>query len=183
MFLGEGISEDYTNVLVCGFMGAGKSWLLKRLKRSGPKEFNYIDLDQEILKKSGYNTVLKMMKALGEEHFRRIENEILVSLMKKGNNIISLGGGALNKGLNFVIEKRDDILVVWIDTPLDQCAKNLEKDHKNVRPLFKDDSIDVEKLYSERSKIYSVAQVRIPWKDLDELTSFEKFSNYLKTAL
>ncbi|MCY4644496.1 MAG: hypothetical protein OXB88_07750, partial [Bacteriovoracales bacterium] len=64
----------YNNVLLCGFMGAGKTWLLKRLKRTGPHEIDYLDLDQLLVEKSGHKSILKIMKALGEEHFRALEN-------------------------------------------------------------------------------------------------------------
>lgn len=183
--LGPRVKHPYKNVLICGFMGAGKSWLLKRLKRTGRDSNNYNELDDLILERAGYNTILKMMRELGEEHFRRIENEILVERLKEGGNIISLGGGALNQGINHVINKRDDILVVWITTDLAQCEENLKKDHKNVRPLYKDNKDNIQSIYDDRQKVYEVAQVKISWEELQEIQNYENFTdllaNYLST--
>ena len=156
-------------------MGAGKTCLLKKLKRTGPKDIEYLDLDHAILQKSGHNTVLKMVKALGEEHFRRIENEVLIELMKKGGHIIALGGGALNEGLNQVLCKRDDILMIWLDTPLEQCLIHLKKDHKNVRPLMKYGEEYIKELYQKRRRIYSTAQVRLDYKRLQEIGNYAGF--------
>ena len=156
-------------------MGTGKTWLLKGLARTGPEEVKYVDLDRAILQRSGHNTILKMMKELGELHFRRIENEVLIHLMKLGGHFIALGGGALNKELNQALRKREDILVVWIDTPLEQCLANLQKDHKNVRPLAKLGEEYVRELYQKRREIYSVAKVRIDHKKLRQYRAYPQF--------
>ena len=123
---------------------------------------------------SGHNTILKMMKALGEEHFRRIEDDMLVRLMLQGGNLIALGGGGPNWGLNQVLHKRGDILLIWLDTPLEQCLANLRKDHKNVRPLMKLGEQRVRALYRERREIYSAAQVQIDYEKLQTVKNYPR---------
>lgn len=175
MDLGHPELSNFRNIILCGFMGAGKSWAMKRTKKGAPQGLEFVDLDDKILEQSGYNTILKMMRELGEEHFRRVENEILISLLKEGGYFVSAGGGALNRGINFVLEKRNDILVVWLNTPLEQCEKNLEKDHKNVRPLYKDNKENIQEIFEERKKIYEIAQVAINWEEQQELKSYDDF--------
>ena len=179
-------------------MGAGKSWLLGHLKKSGPDAFDYIDLDQMLLQRSGYNTVLKMMKALGEEHFRRVENEVLVQLLMGQGNLVALGGGALNQKLNHGLSRSKDVLVVWLDTPLEQCLANLRKDHKNVRPLLAKWTArvprgveetpqvkvaEIAEFYRQRREIYSVAQVRLTYEQLPAVADYSQFSAELARQL
>ncbi len=175
--------DQFNNIILCGFMGAGKSWTLKRAKKGGPEDIEFFDLDDRILEQSGYNTILKMMRDLGEDHFRNVENEILVANLKAGKKVISVGGGALNRGINFVIEKRTDILVVWLDTPLEQCEANLAKDHKNVRPLYKDNKDDIQDFYKERCDIYKVAQVRITWDEQNSIKNYQDFIRLLTSKV
>ena len=179
-------------------MGAGKSWLLRHLKKSGPDALDYIDLDQILLQRSGYNTMLKMMKALGEEHFRRMENEVLVQLLLGEGNLIALGGGALNQKLNHGLSRSKDVLVVWLDTSLEQCLANLRKDHKNVRPLLAKwtakvprgveaippvRAAEIAEFYHQRREIYSVAQVRLTYEQLPAVTDYSQFSAELARQL
>lgn len=175
--------SQYNNIIICGFMGAGKTWTLKRVKKGSPNEIQSFDLDEKILENSGYNTILKMMRDLGEDHFRRVENEILVAALKQGGNIISVGGGALNRGLNFVIEKRSDILVVWLNTSLDQCEENLAKDHKNVRPLYKDNKDNIQEIYKDRCEVYKIAQVQLTWEEQNNLKNYEDFESLIVSKI
>ena len=179
------LSKRYHSFLLCGFMGAGKNPPPQNNSNGlAPKTFDYLDLDQIILQKSGHNTILKMMKALGEKHFRRIENEILVEQLKQEKaKIIALGGGALNAGLNHVLRKRDDILVIWLDIPFEQCLYHLRKDHKNVRPLAKQGEQQLQKLYLSRREIYSVAQVQIDNKALANIKDYAQFTNEVERQL
>ena len=173
----------YSNLLLCGFMGAGKTRLLKHLRKSGPEEIQYLDLDRVIVEKSGSKSILKLMKALGEEHFRALENEILMKMMGEGGHLLSLGGGALNKGLNEAIRKRGDILVIWVDTPLEQCLANLKKDHKNVRPLMKHGEDFVRNLYRKRRETYSTAPVRLDWEALSNFKTYSLFIGEVERQL
>ena len=164
-------------------MGAGKTWLLKCLKRTGPMEINYQDLDQAILEGSEYKTILKMMKALGEEHFRRIESELLVRLMQQGNHLIALGGGAMDQGLQDALHKRDDILVVWLDTPFEQCLSYLQRDHKNVRPLARMGREQLRELYQKRRETYCIAQVRLDYYRLQTIKDYSGFIGEVEQQL
>ena len=164
-------------------MGAGKTRLLKRLQRTGPPKIQYADLDQVILKKSGYNTLLKMMKTLGEEHFRRIENEILLELLKQGGHVLALGGGALNEGPNHILCKRGDTLLIWMDTPFEQCLANLRKDYKTVRPLATKGRVFLQNLYQNRQKIYSIAQVRVCYTQCPTLKTYSQLIKEIERQL
>ncbi|MCY4644686.1 MAG: hypothetical protein OXB88_08725, partial [Bacteriovoracales bacterium] len=104
--------------------------------------------------------------------FRALENEILMEIMRGEGRLVSLGGGALNKGLNEAIRKRGDVLMIWVDTPLEQCLANLEKDRKNVRPLLKGGEDFIRNLYQKRREIYSAAQIRVDGTDLKDFKTY-----------
>ena len=183
MFLSKNLSTHYSNLLLCGFMGAGKTCLLKRLQRTGPPQIRYTDLDQVILEKSGYKTLLKMMKTLGEEHFRRMENELLLELLKQGGHVLALGGGAINEEFNHILSKRRDTLLIWMDTPFEQCLANLRKNHKTVRPLATKGRVFLQNLYQNRQKIYSVAQVRIHYTQSFPLKTYSQLIKEIERQL
>ena len=183
MFLSPNLPSHYSNLLLCGFMGAGKTWFLKRLKRTGPPFIHYTDLDQAILERSTHNTLFKMMRALGEEQFRRIENKILLELLKQGDHVLALGGGALNEEFNHILSKWRDTLLVWIDTPFEQCLANLRKDHKTVRPLAKKGPVFLQNLYQNRQKIYSMAQVRMPHTQCSTIKTYSQFVEEIERQL
>ena len=65
-------------------------------------------------------------------YFRKIENEITLSELKKNNSVISLGGGAF---LNNAIRKNAKKLSIsfWLDVPIDELIKRLKK---KKRPLL-----------------------------------------------
>ena len=135
LFFSGNLSGQYGNLLLCGFMGAGKTCFLRKLEQTGPGGVDYLDLDGVILERSGYKTIASMMEELGEAHFRSIENEILLDLMLGENKIIALGGGSLNEKLIQAIERRGGVLVIWLDTPLGQCLKHIEQEQGGKIPV------------------------------------------------
>ena len=87
-----------------------------------------------------------IFKNKGENHFRKIENELTMSELKKENTVISLGGGAF---LNNAIRKSVKKLCIsfWLDVPLDELIKRLRKNRQ--RPLLLNQNTDevVKKIY------------------------------------
>ena len=175
--------------MLCGFMGAGKSFLLKCLRKTGPDDVDYFDLDRIILKRSGYSTIFKMIRVLGEDHFRALEGEVLRDIMGgSGKCIISLGGGTLSREFMHSIHRHGGVLLVWLDTSLKQCLINVERDGKNVRPLIKaalkgGDMGKLEQLYCERRSIYLGAQVRMDFQQLKGMESYHQFMSEVQRQL
>ena len=150
------------NLTLTGMMGVGKSTIGKNLAKK--LKYNFIDVDKLIEKKEGLSVNL-IFKNKGENYFRKIENDITLSELKKNNSVVSLGGGAF---LNNNIRKNSKKFSIsfWLDVPIDKLIKRLGKSRQ--RPLLykKNISETVKKIYFERKKIYNEADFRIKCSSL-----------------
>ena len=143
-------------------MGVGKSTIGKNLAKR--LKYNFIDVDKIIEAKEGLSINL-IFKNKSESYFRKIENEITLSELKKNNSVISLGGGAfLNKTIRKNTKKYSTSF--WIDVPIYNLIKRLEKSRQ--RPLLykKNMAETVKKIYFDRKKIYNEADYRIKCNSL-----------------
>ena len=168
------------NLTLTGMMGVGKSTIGKILAKK--LEYKFIDIDKLIEEKEGLS-IKFIFKNKGESHFRKIESELTMSELKKGNTVISLGGGAfLNNAIRKSVKKLS--ISFWLDVPLDELIKRLRKNRQ--RPLLLNQNTDevVKKIYFDRKKIYNTADYRIKCKSLKSkevvskiLSLYEKSGN------
>lgn len=85
------------NIILIGFMGSGKSTVAKTLRKVTGREV--IDTDYAIIEKAGMK-IPEIFEQYGEEHFRRLETELLYELESRENLIISCGGGIVLRDEN-----------------------------------------------------------------------------------
>ena len=145
------------NLTLTGMMGVGKSTIGKNLAKK--LKYNFVDVDKIIEAKEGLSINL-IFKNKSESYFRKIENDITLSELKKDNSVISLGGGAfLNKTIRRNTKKFSTSF--WLDVPVYELIKRLKK--SSQRPLLFKKNIDetVKKIYFDRKKIYNEADFRI----------------------
>ena len=138
-------------------MGVGKSTIGKNLAKK--LNYNFVDVDKVIEAKEGLS-INSIFKNKSEQYFRKIENDITLSELKKNNSVISLGGGAF---LNNDIRRsaKNFSISFWLDVPVDELVKRLKK--SSQRPLLygKNLSETIKKIYFDRKKIYNEADHRI----------------------
>ena len=138
-------------------MGVGKSTVGKKLAKK--LKLKFIDIDQ-IIEKREKRTIKEIFENKGEGYFRRIEKKISLEELKKSNAVIALGGGAF---MNSSIRKESKNLSIsfWLDLDLKSLLIRLKNVKK--RPLLNQDSLEesVNKIYSERKKIYNKSNFRI----------------------
>ncbi len=77
------------NVILCGMMGAGKTSIGVKIAELTGKR--WYDTDQMIMDK--YGKISDLFEYYGEEHFRRLETDLVKNLAKMDNLVISSGGG------------------------------------------------------------------------------------------
>lgn len=79
-------------LFLCGMMGSGKSTVGKRLAQKLSVPFN--DLDQLIEEKTG-KSIPDIFNEKGEDHFRKVERDLIIRFSQTAEGIIALGGGTL----------------------------------------------------------------------------------------
>ena len=150
------------NILLTGFMGAGKTTVGKKLaKRLG---YFFIDTDREIEKEQGCS-ITEIFKYGGEECFRDLETDILQKLQTKQNLVIATGGGMVlrneNRSLMQSLGTR-----VYLKVELQELMRRLKKDEK--RPLLQKPKPEehILEMLQQRKSIYEEAECIIDTTDL-----------------
>lgn len=77
-------------IFLLGFMGCGKSTLGKKIARL--LHYRFIDLDKYIETRTGQR-IAALFESIGEEGFRNVERECILSLLEEKHVVISTGGG------------------------------------------------------------------------------------------
>lgn len=157
------------NIILIGFMGAGKTSVGDRLARKFHKSL--IDTDQRIEKKAGM-TISKLFETQGEERFRQLETEVLSELLEEAKGeVISVGGGLPLREENRNILKKLGT-VVYLQVSTETVLKRLAGD--TTRPLLQGEDVveRVKSLLAYRGPIYAEAAhqvVRVDKRTLDEI--------------
>lgn len=136
------------NIILCGFMGSGKTVVGGELAKIMGRKF--IDTDEYIEAQQG--VAIKAIFAVhGEDYFRELEHQACKELAEKSKNcIISTGGGAMTFKRN-VDAVRQSGKIVFLDADFDVICDRIG--NSNNRPLFQDKE-KAKALYDERKAKY-----------------------------
>ena len=158
------------NLTLTGMMGVGKSTIGKKLAKK--LKYNFVDIDKLIEIQEG-ESISAIFKNKSENYFRKIENDITLSELRKNSSVISLGGGAfMNNNIRKNVKKSS--ISFWLDVSIEKLVKRLKK--TNQRPLLNQKNISesIKKIYFERKKIYSEANYKIRCDSLKSQDIVEK---------
>ncbi len=145
------------NLVLTGMMGVGKSTIGKKLAKKLKVEF--IDIDN-LIEKNEKQKIKDIFRSKGEDYFRKIEKKITLEILKKNNLVIALGGGAfVNKSIRK--ETINSSISFWLDLETNSILNRLKNVKK--RPLLNAENLknSINKIYSERKKIYNQSNFRI----------------------
>jgi shikimate kinase len=141
-------------IYLVGFMGSGKTTLARALgRRLG---WRIVDLDAAIEEREG-QSVARIFATRQEPYFRRIEREVLLSLLPDRHMVVATGGGTFAQPLNRADIKADG-LTVWIDVPFSRIVERVPADGR--RPLAADREAFAA-LFAERRAAYQEAHLRL----------------------
>lgn len=104
---------DY-NIVLIGFMGAGKSTVSDYL--STMFAMKIVEMDQVIAEREEMS-VPDIFATYGEEYFRDRETELLVEMQTHKNTVISCGGGAVLRERNVAEMKKNGRVVLLTASP------------------------------------------------------------------
>lgn len=138
--------KSLNNYILIGFMGVGKSTIMRLLS----KETKLFGLDSDDLIESFEQQKIKdIFQTKGEDYFRECEERVSKWLSQNvSNTIIAAGGGF------FMTKYFNEIgTVIYLKSSFEAILNRISKDELTKRPLFN----DIEKaknLFEKREKEY-----------------------------
>ncbi len=155
------------HIVLCGFMGSGKTTVGRKLARL--TGLSFVDLDHYIEAQTQMS-ISDIFAQYGESYFRDLETRYVTELtQRKEGMVLSLGGGAVLRPENVTAIKKSGLLIL-LDTPLSRILKNLSQ--STTRPLLEtsDKLAQTKRLYDARRPLYNqVADIRIRSPRLSEV--------------
>lgn len=135
-------------------MGAGKTTVGKRL--ANKLGYLFVDLDQKIEEDEGL-TIAEIFEQKGEQEFRNLEQNTLISVLNQSNVVVACGGGTPCFGENLELMNTHGY-TVYLKYPVKTLCQRLEKGKAN-RPLLKTKTNEelesfIQNLLSEREPFY-----------------------------
>ena len=107
-----------SNIFLTGFSGSGKTDVGKYVAAKMQRSF--VDLDIEISKFANMS-IEEIFSVKGEVTFREIETEILTKISASDNQVISTGGGIVEKDQNQQIMNSTGTVICLETTPETIC--------------------------------------------------------------
>lgn len=120
---------DY-NIVLIGFMGAGKSTISDYLSTMFDMEI--VEMDQVIAEREEMS-IPDIFATYGEEYFRDLETGLLIEMQDRKNTVISCGGGAALRERNVEEMKKNGRVVLLTASP--EVVYERVKD-SNDRPVL-----------------------------------------------
>ena len=156
-------------IFLCGFMGAGKTRLLRRLEGNSDHGWSFLDLDAGI-EQDEKMSIDSIVEKNGWDYFRKLERDRIERILdsQSGKIIVALGGGALCGGNLEKILKVEGVCLVWIKTPLDVCIERISKDGE--RPLVRRGLKYLKDLYRQRCEDYEFSTIHLDVEEQDLIT-------------
>ena len=167
------------NIVLVGFMGAGKTAVSQRLAEilKRPR----ISTDEAIEQKEN-RSIVEIFKNSGEEYFRRLEKEIVEELAHKKNLIIDCGGGVALQQENIDRLKKSGILFYLSARP--EVIYQRTKDQLQ-RPLLNipHSQIKIRELLEQRKSYYEQAHFTIDTNRQSDDQTAQKILVLLQTPV
>lgn len=138
------------NIVLCGFMGCGKTTVGKDLAEN--LGYTFIDTDEFIEKRENMS-VSDIFAQKGEPYFRSVETEVTKELAERQGLVIATGGGMMLNSQN--AESLNKIGVsFWIKVSVETILQRLKGD--TTRPLLQREDKDaaIRELLQKREPFY-----------------------------
>ena len=141
------------NILLIGFMGAGKSTISDFLRTVFAMEV--VEMDQIIAERAGMS-ISDIFETYGEQYFRDCETNLLIEMQSRTNVVISCGGGTPMRECN-VVEMKKNGRVVLLTAKPETILDRVKDSHD--RPLIENNKTVpfIADLMSKRREKYEAA--------------------------
>ncbi len=148
---------DY-NIVLIGFMGAGKSTISDYLSTMFAMEV--VEMDQVIAENQGMS-IPDIFETYGEEYFRNLETELLIDMQDKKNVVISCGGGVAMRERNVAEMKKNGKVVLLTASPEEIYERVKDDDNRPVLRGRKNVAGIAELMEQRREKYEAAADIVI----------------------
>ena len=165
------------NIVLIGFMGAGKSTISEFLKTAFAMDV--IEMDQIIAESEGMS-ISDIFEVYGEQYFRDLETNLLIEMQSRTNVVISCGGGTPMRECN-VAEMKKNGRVVLLTAKPETILDRVKDSHD--RPLIENNktvSFIAELMEKRREKYEAAADIVIETDGKDELQICEELIHRLR---
>lgn len=165
------------NIVLIGFMGAGKSTISEFLKTAFAMDV--IEMDQIIAEREGMS-ISDIFEVYGEQYFRNLETNLLIEMQSRTNVVISCGGGTPMRECN-VVEMKKNGRVVLLTAKPETILDRVKDSHD--RPLIENNktvSFIAELMEKRREKYEAAADIVIETDGKDELQICEELIHRLR---
>lgn len=167
------------NILVCGFMGSGKTTFALGFEGNDLGFLTY-DLDHVVADHLGI-THLELGEWINKntlEKFRDVEMLVLTNLVNQRTmKIIALGGGTPTAERFW--DLKDSTKLVFLDVPFETCFQRIKNDSN--RPLTSLGEEGLRELYQKRLPIYRKADLILSETEIKEIEGLESLVHNLSS--
>ncbi len=139
------------NLVLTGFMGAGKSTVGKAL--AAKLGLRFVDTDEEIERRAGMK-IAEIFQKHGEPHFRELERRVVEEVSKLEGCVIVTGGGVVLNKEN-ISNLRKNGVIVYLHAEPEVIYQRLRGD--TSRPLLRVDNPlrRIKELMEQRAPYYA----------------------------
>ena len=124
--------NEIRNIVLIGMPGSGKTKVGNKLYEKLKKEL----YDLDVVFKDKYNMLPgEYIEKYGEDSFRDKESEIVDTISRKKNVVISTGGGVVLREKNIMRLKRNGV-VIFIDRNIDTPTRPLTNDREKLKSVY-----------------------------------------------
>ncbi|XP_061344587.1 shikimate kinase 1, chloroplastic-like [Gastrolobium bilobum] len=174
-------------IYLVGMMGSGKTTVGKIM--SQVLDYSFCDSDALVEEEVGGSSVADIFKHYGEAFFRDKETEALHKLSLMHRLVISTGGGAVTRPINWKYMHKG--VSVWLDVPVEALAQRIAAVGTNSRPLLHYEAGDaftrtfmrLSALFEERSEAYANANARVSLENIAEKLGLRDVSDLSPTDI
>lgn len=141
-----------------GMMGCGKTAIGRMTANALGLPF--IDSDQQVEEAAGMS-VADIFETLGEQAFRDGEQKVICRILKEGQAVLALGGGAFaNETIREEVTRQ--ALAIWLEADIDTLLTRVMK-KPDKRPLLQtgDPKVILQTLLEQRTPHYRQAHVKV----------------------
>ena len=165
-------------IFLIGLPGSGKSTIGRQLALS--LKLKFIDTDEEIISEQK-KSIEDIFKAHGEDHFRKLEHEILKKVSQETDVIVSTGGGTPCFYNNTDIINEAGISI-FLNVPVETIYRRMLGQKDSNRPMLHNKTDEeifdfLKTKLSERLEYYSKAKLEFSGSDITAKEILEKLKS------